>query len=190
MAATTNWLHALQTCPAPLGPTSTMLLPSASNTGVARANASSVPPTMIESAASIAPFSPPLTGASSIATSFAANASAITRVGPGSIELMSTTSDPGAAPSSTPPPPERTCSTSVVSGSIVIVMSLASATAAGPSALAAPASTSSSTGPSEREYTVSGKPAASRFRAIGLPMMPRPMNPMRSPILRPPSRRR
>ena len=49
---------------------------------------------MIESAASVAPFSPPLTGASSIATSFAANASAITRVGPGSIELMSTTKGP------------------------------------------------------------------------------------------------
>ena len=90
---------------------------------------------MIESAASIAPFSPPLTGASSIATSFAANASAITRVGPGSIELMSMTSDPDAAPSSTPPAPVSTCSTSVVSGSIVIVMSLAAATAAGPSAL-------------------------------------------------------
>ena len=33
VAATTSWLHALATCPAPLGPTCTMFFPSASNTG-------------------------------------------------------------------------------------------------------------------------------------------------------------
>ena len=54
-----------------------------------------VAPTMIESAASIAPFSPPLTGASSIATSAANEAPAIARRRLGSIELMSITSDPG-----------------------------------------------------------------------------------------------
>ena len=136
---------------------------------------------MIESAASIAPRSPPLTGASSIATPFAANAAAIVRVGPGSIELMSITREPSETPSITPPAPTRTCSTSAVSGSIVIVTSLPAATDAGPSARTAPAATTSSTGPWPRECTATGKPAASRLRAIGLPMMPSPMNPMRSP---------
>ena len=124
-----------------------MLFPKASKTGVARAKAASSPPTMIESAASIAPRSPPLTGASSIATPLAENAAAIVRVGSGSIELMSITREPSETPSITPPVPTRTCSTSAVSGSIVIVMSLPAATDAGPSARTAPAATTSSTGP-------------------------------------------
>ena len=84
-----------------------MFAPIASKMGRARSNASGVPPTMIERVASIAPFSPPLTGASSVATPFTAKASAIARVGPGSIELMSITSAPPATPSSTPPGPEQ-----------------------------------------------------------------------------------
>ena len=55
---------------------------------------------MMESVPSIAPRSPPETGASSISTSCAASRSAIARVGPGSIVLMSITSEPAAAPAS------------------------------------------------------------------------------------------
>jgi hypothetical protein len=137
---------------------------------------------MSESAASSAPFSPPLTGASSMATSRSASAAAITRVGPGSIELMSITREPGRRPAITPASPVITCSTSPVSGSIVMVTSLASATSVGFVAAAAPAATSSSTGPGLRECTVNSNPAVSRLLAIGRPMMPRPMNPIRSPM--------
>ena len=83
---------------------------------------------------------------------------------------MSTTSEPAAAPSATPSGPNSTASTSGVFGSIVIVTSDAPATSAGEEARAAPSDTSSSTGGAERECTVSGNPAASRFRAIGLPI--------------------
>src|SRR5438034_395574 len=76
-AATTSWLHALQTCPAPLGPIETTVDPIASKSGRARAKASSGPPTMIESVPSIAPRSPPETGASSIEMPRSSSASAI-----------------------------------------------------------------------------------------------------------------
>jgi len=146
----------LATWPAPDGPTCTIVLPRTSKIGIARTIASGSPPTMIESVPSIAPRSPPLTGASTIATSRAARAAAISRVGAGSIELMSITSDPAAAPSTTPLSPVRTCSTTRVSGSIVMVTSLAAATSAGPDARVAPASTTSSTGAGLREWTVRG----------------------------------
>ena len=86
---------------------------------------------MMESVPSMAPRSPPETGASSISTSCAASCSAIARVGPGSIVLMSITSDPAAAPAATPSSPSITCSTSGVSGSIVMTTSDAPATSAG-----------------------------------------------------------
>jgi hypothetical protein len=127
-----------------------MFLPITWKTGSARSNASSGPPTMIDSAASIAPFSPPETGASSIGTSFPASRSANRRVGTGAIELMSITSDPSRTPSATPPSPKSAASTSGVSGHIVMTMSLAAATPAEEPPRAAPASTSSSTGAGTR----------------------------------------
>ena len=62
---TISWLAALTVWPAPLGPTCTIVLPTASKIGLAAAKSSAAPPTMIDSAAFLAPASPPETGASS-----------------------------------------------------------------------------------------------------------------------------
>src|ERR1700758_567575 len=59
-------------------------------------------------------------------------------------------------------------------------MSLRDAPSRADSPAVAPPATSSSAGPGLRLYTVSGKPAVSRLLAIGRPMIPSPMNPMRS----------
>src|SRR5229473_1620194 len=48
----------------PPGPTWTTVLPTASNTGVAASKSAGAPPTMIDSTPSMAPCSPPDTGAS------------------------------------------------------------------------------------------------------------------------------
>src|SRR5262245_2715333 len=178
--AITSWLHALATWPAPAGPTCTIVEPIASNRGSARSNASSGPPTMIESVPASAPTWPPETGASSIETPFSPSRSANDRVAIGSIVLMSITSEPGAAPSAAPSAPSSTRSTSGVSGSIVTITSEARATSAGLEAHEAPSATSASTGGAGRECTGSGNPADSRWRAIGAPMTPRPTNPTRS----------
>src|SRR5262245_12190993 len=144
---------------------------------MARSNASSGPPTMIESVPASAPTCPPETGASSIEKPLSPSRSANDRVAIGSIVLMSITSEPEAAPSATPSAPSSTSSTSGVSGSIVTITSEARATSAGLEAHEAPSATSASTGGAERECTVSGNPADNRWRAIGAPMTPRPTNP-------------
>ena len=64
-SATMIWFATLQVWPSPLaGPTWVMFLPISSNSGLARANAASGPPTMMVSVACFAPTSPPDTGAS------------------------------------------------------------------------------------------------------------------------------
>ena len=60
--------------PEPSGPRWVIVLPIAWKIGSIASKTGLSPPTMIESAASIAPFSPPETGASSILTPFAASA--------------------------------------------------------------------------------------------------------------------
>ena len=65
LPATMSWLAALTVCPEPAGPTWTIVLPTASSTGLAASKSAASPPTMIDRLASIAPASPPLTGASS-----------------------------------------------------------------------------------------------------------------------------
>ena len=65
--ATISWLAALTVWPEPAGPTWTMVLPTASRTAWPRSKSAASPPTMIDSVASIAPASPPLTGASTTA---------------------------------------------------------------------------------------------------------------------------
>ena len=74
--------------------------------------------------------------------------------------------------------PSATCSTSGELGSIVISTSHWPATSLGEAAALAPAFTISSTGPRLRLWTTSEYPALMRFRAMGRPMIPRPMNPM------------
>src|SRR3712207_3397485 len=105
VSATTTWLAALVTWPAPVGPTWFTVAPITSKSGLARSKSSSLPPTMMESVPSMAPTSPPLTGASSMeaprSLTFAASSSVTT----GEMVLMSTRSEPSPIPSSTPPSP-------------------------------------------------------------------------------------
>src|SRR5258708_7873943 len=85
----------------------------------------SSPPTIMESVPAIAPLSPPLTGASSVAIPRSANRSARVRVATGELVLISMTTSPPCAPSITPSVPNSTPSTSAVPGTIVITTSLA-----------------------------------------------------------------
>ncbi|CAM5313219.1 hypothetical protein SGLAM104S_03880 [Streptomyces glaucescens] len=62
--ATMSWLAAFAVWPEPCGPHSTMVLPSASRIGLASSKSACSPPTMMDSTASMAPASPPETGAS------------------------------------------------------------------------------------------------------------------------------
>ena len=133
---------------------------------------------MIDSAPSIAPFSPPDTGASSIATPLASSALPTFWETIGEIVDMSMKTRPRRAPSTMPFGPSATCSTSGELGSIVMSTSHCAATSLGDPAALAPASTISSTGPRLRLWTTSECPALRRFRAMGRPMIPRPMNPI------------
>ena len=52
LPATISWLAALTVCPEPAGPTCTIVLPTASSTGLAASKSSAAPPTMIDRLAS------------------------------------------------------------------------------------------------------------------------------------------
>src|SRR3954452_19790012 len=184
VSATTTWLHALTTWPAPTGPTWTIVLPSASHSGFARAKSSSRPPAMIESVASRAPTSPPLTGASTQPIPRAPHSCAISRVTTGEIVLMSTTSEPDRAPASRPSSPSRTSRTWGESGSMRITTSAFSATSRALDAATPPSAAISSTLARVRENRTSSWPAFIRLRAMGLPMTPRPTKPTRSFAIR------
>ena len=140
---------------------------------------------MIDSDALIAPISPPLTGASSIAPPLSATSFARRSVATGEMLLMSMTTVPGVMPASTPSGPVSTRSTSGVSGSIVTTTVDARAASAGELAAVAPARASSSTAPRLRLCTVSVWPAVMRCFAIGFPITPRPMKPTFSDICPP-----
>src|SRR5512139_2281600 len=176
VTATTIWLQALATCPAPWSPTSTMFLPIASSSGLTRSNTAGLPPTMIDSVALIAPTSPPETGASSISMPRACSFSAMWRVAVGEIVLMSTTTEPGLAPSITPLSPNRTCSTSVVSDTMTMMISPCAAASAIDAHPAQPASSGGVMVSGRRPCTKTVCPALCRLMAMGLPMMPMPMN--------------
>jgi hypothetical protein len=174
--ATTSWLAALTVCPAPAGPTWTIVVPSASSTGWAAATSSSDPPTMMESVPSTAPRSPPETGASSTRKPSAATAMA--RAVCGLIVLMSMTSVPGAALARTPSGPSSTDSTSGESGSIVITASAPATASATLPAARPPAAVSRSRPGRLRVCPATSNPALTRLAAMGDPMMPRPMKPI------------
>ena len=91
---------------------------------------------------------------------------------------MSMNSCPRFAPSLIPLGPSATNSTSGEFGSIVMITSTADATSFGDVAAVAPSLTQFIDFARLRLWTTSGKPALSRFLAIGFPMMPRPMNPI------------
>ena len=73
-----------------------------------------------------------------------------------------------------------TDSTSGESVTIVIRMSDASATACGDAPEDAPNAVQASMPGCDRFQTIGTKPALIRFATIGTPMIPRPINPMRS----------
>src|SRR5205823_3042700 len=72
--ATMIWLASFVNPPNPSGPRCVIVRPIALKIGSTASKTALSPPTMIESVASIAPFSPPDTGASSIVTPLAARA--------------------------------------------------------------------------------------------------------------------
>src|SRR5438067_5871147 len=140
---------------------------------------------MIESRASIAPTSPPDTGASSVWKGgwFFSARSANSLVRCGEIVLMSTASSPSWAPAATPSAPNSTASTSGESTTIVTTMSERCATSRGVRATAMPSLASGSARASVRFVTVTSNPALRALRAMGAPMIPVPMRPMRSGTL-------
>ena len=111
---------------------------------------------MIDSAASIAPFSPPETGASSILTPLAASAAPTFCEMMGEIVDMSMNTRPLRPPSMIPSLPSATSSTSGEFGNIVMSTSHWAATSFGELAAFAPAPASSSTAPRLRLCTTSG----------------------------------
>src|SRR6266568_1114883 len=119
MPATMSWFAALTVCPDPAGPTWTTVLPTALNTGAAASKSAAPPPTMIESAPSIAACSPPDTGASSTRYPCPAPSAASSAATSGRMEEKSMISAPAGACSKTPPWPVSTARTSGESGTIV-----------------------------------------------------------------------
>src|ERR1700758_4397361 len=98
------------------GPPCTMVLPTAPKTGAAASKSAAAPPTMIDSTPSMAPCSPPDTGASSIRKPRSVASAAIAAATSGRMEEKSMISAPGAACSNTPPSPASTARTSGESG--------------------------------------------------------------------------
>ena len=165
----------------------TIDLPSASKTGRTRSKTFSGPPHMMERVAFMAPVSPPLTGASMNWTPAFWSFLPISMLTLGEIVLMSATisaarrvgASESLRASTIPSEPQQTSATSGELGSMVMTRSLLAPTSQGVFAATAPCATSSSTGAGLLLLTVSAKPAFSRLRAMGLPMTPRPMNPIR-----------
>src|SRR6266566_2547111 len=163
-----------------------MVFPRTSKSGMARLASASSPPTMIARRASIAPTSPPETGASSVWNGgrCAAARFAISRDAAGLMVLMSIARRPGCAPDAMPSGPKVTASTSGELVTIVTTMSERSATSFGVRTTVAPASARGFARSSVRFVTVTGKPALMAFRAIGEPMIPSPTKPTRSIVNR------
>src|SRR2546429_1798160 len=160
----------------------TMVFPSASKSGIARFTSVSSPPTMIARRASIAPTSPPETGASSVRNGgrLAAARFANSREAIGLIVLMSIASRSGRAPAAMPSGPKVTDSTSGELVTIVTTRSDRSATSRGVRTTVAPSFSKGFARSSVRFVTVTGNPAFRAFRAIGAPMIPSPTKPTRS----------
>ncbi|MNP45901.1 hypothetical protein D3C76_1398620 [compost metagenome] len=107
-------------------------------------NTAFLPPTITDRVPSMALGSPPLTGASSISTSFLANSPQISRLTSGEMELISRTASPGLAPSMIPDGPSTTSFTWGELGSMVIMASTCSAMLLGVAPTVAPAAVTSS----------------------------------------------
>ena len=118
--------------------------------------------------------------------------SATCRIRVGDPVERSAYTDPGCSPSERPCGPSATSSTSAGPGSEVSTIGACRATSSGVSAHVAPASRCGAVFASSMSLTTSSCPAFCRFVAMGPPMFPRPMNPMRmvpSPFWLPPQSR-
>ena len=153
-------LQSFAVCPAPGPPTSTGR-PSERSSGSARSYTSGRPPTMIVSVADSAPRGPPLTGASSAAS----NSSARRRASAGGPVDMSMSRTPRGSSAAT-------SSTASGEDSERIASSASSAASAAVAATAAPRAAARV---GSRSHATTSWPAASRFLAIGRPIVPRPM---------------
>src|SRR5579871_4939132 len=114
------------------------------------------------------------TGAEYLDAPVAVTRACCSRSTPGSIVEVSITSFPGASAGMAS---SSTETTSGESGTHNKVISDAATTAAGPAASRAPAATAASIGWRLRDATVTSWPAARRWRVIGNPIAPSPMNP-------------
>ena len=132
---------------------------------------------MIDSVPLRAPTSPPETGASILPTPRAAAASWISIASDGSLVVMSTRTDPAAAPETAPCPPRNTSRTSAGNPTMAKVTSDAAATAAGVSAQVAPAASSAPAFLRVLVWTVIGYPADCRCPHIDVPITPVPIHP-------------
>ena len=96
----------------------------------------------------------------------------------GEIELMSTTILPGVSPPTTPSAPKSASSTSGVSGTMRIITSAAAATVLGEAHSLPPPSSNALSFTPLRLCRNKVWPACCRLRAIGAPMIPRPIKPI------------
>src|SRR5690554_2610044 len=122
-----------------------------------------------------APPTPPETGASIKARSFAAAASATAREVSGAMVEESITRVPAGRAASRPSSPRYTASTCLPAGSMVITHSTPWVAALAESAVLAPSATNVSTAGLDRSKTVTSCPSFSRLEAMGPPMLPRPI---------------
>ena len=146
---------------------------------------------MIDSVPSRARRTAPETGASTSVLPAFATVSASARVRIGSLELMSITKLPGASTDSTPgapgtpgtpATPRIVASTSFELGSMVMTIDAPFAASTGEVAAVAPNSCASRcTTAASMSNSDSAWPASASRRAIGWPIVPRPMKAMRSP---------
>ena len=159
-------------------------MPSTSSTGRARATAAALPPIMNTSVAAFAPISAPEVAESTISTSLVASARAVSTVIQGSHDDVSIKSSPPSKPSIKPFLPSATSRTYSPDGSIVTTTSAACATSRGVGAttMFECAAASRSAFARSTSSTVSEWPAFARWPAIGVPITPRPMKPMRIAI--------
>src|SRR6478735_11085868 len=175
LPATISWFAALTVCPAPDGPTCTIVFPTGAKISAAASKSAASPPTMMDSAAFFAPASPPETGASRMRNprSFASFASSA--VTSGRIEEKSMIRVPGLALSNTPPSPASTSRTWGESGTMTATTSASRTASAIEVAPLPPTAISASILSWLRSLPMTSNPAFTRWPAIGPPMMPRPM---------------
>ena len=133
---------------------------------------------MIASEPSTAPGSPPLTGASRNEQACSAAIAANSFDSTGVTELMSAMIVPFAAPANTPSAPLRIVRTIGPLGTIVITMSAPVAASFADDAAFAPSAAIACTASVATSKAVTAKPAFSRLRTMGFPIIPSPINPI------------